>query len=368
VAFEDAALEVGVGHRVARSLAAVAGALDRRATYNPPLMHCHFLLPVVLLAAAVAQEPKPITSELGDTGLRMVLPTGFEVRDGKTLGLRFLAIGAVHDGFGANINVTTGPASVDESVDAEAMRREVAESMANVLDGYEVAEHGTRKVLGKTAFWISGRYAQQGRRARNLQVLLPGKPGLWMTFTTTADAFAAESKDFLTAVDSLTSASPPAAAAKSKIVRDGDRLVAADEGFAMVPPAGWSLGDPSLEMGAFLTAVGESKDGFAPNLNVRTDAATAAFDLKVVDKTMREMLPKLLKKADVQDVAACKVAGRAGVFVRAAYEVPAGEVCMLQYQIPGKPKSFVVTFTVSKKTLAQWQPLIEAAVATITVK
>lgn len=332
-------------------------------------MRRHFLLPVVLLAAAaVAQEPKPVAIELGDTGLRMVLPTGYEVRDGKTFGLRFLALGAQHDGFGASINVTTGPASVDEKVDAEALRREVAESMANVLDGYEVVEHGTRKALGKTSFWITGRFAQQGRRVRNLQVLLPGKPGLWMTFTTTADAFSDESKVFLAAVDTMTSAPVTLAGAKSKVVRDGDRLVAVDAGFSLVPPAGWKDVDEALGMGAFLSVLGESKDGFAPNLNVRTDAATAAFDLKTVEATLREVLPKVLKKAVVEEVVACKVAGRDGVRVRATHELPVGEVCLLQYLIPGEPKSFVVSFTVSKKTLEQWQPLIEASVATVSLK
>ena len=332
----------------------------------------HAVLAPFLLAAALAAQtqdaPAPAKPTVaGDTGLALVLPKGFEVRDGKVFGLRFFAVGQDHDGFEANVNLTPGPAAMPVPLDAEAMQRELVAAYQKILSGYECVEHGTRDLLGQSTFWISGRFKQGGRGLRNLQVLVPCKPAMWLTFTTTAEAYAKESTDFLAAVATLAVAGKAAAATPVQIVRDGRRLVLVDEHFALVPPPGWKEGDPALGLGTLLWLGGDADGGFAPNLNLRTDAPTDAFDLQEQDKVLRATLPKIGEGVQIQEIAACKVAGRDGIRVRASHVLPVGEICMVQYLIPGKPHSFVATFSVAKAALARWQPAIDECVATFAV-
>lgn len=330
-------------------------------------------LPLLLTTLALAQAPTEpadkaaaAATKLGDTGLAMVLPPGWEPGDAKAAGTRFLAVRAAGDTDGSSFNVTDGPPKLEGPVDPEAVRVELTGMLEKLLNEYAFVEDGTRSVLGKDCYWISSTFENASDAMRNLQVLVGSEPAFWLTFTTTTAAFAEYRKEIDAALATLTQVGEGKAAERVEVRKVGARLHV--HGFSFEPPAGWEQGDAALALNALLFAHGPAEAGFSPNVNVRATPAMSRLDVATTTKEIKAALAGALPEGKVLDVAPVKLGGRQCLRTRATYKAAVRELSMVQYLVPGEPESFVVTYTTSKETAAALAKAIEKSAATIRIE
>lgn len=325
----------------------------------------------MLLGLAVAQTPVPTPvvasapTRLADTGLEMVLPTGFAAGE-PIAGSLFAAVGADVGGFRENLNLTAGPEVMPKVADAE-LKNEMVAALGKLLQDYEFVEDGRMDVRGKSAWWLSSRFTQDGVRLRNLQVLVPGEPCVWFTFTTTDEAFAARQPDIRGKLATLRKAGEAVVASPVVVSADGRRLIVGEYGFSFEPPDGWKQGAAEVALGAFLFVVGEPVDGFAPNVNVRAAPAASRMDPRVVRQELEAGLPKLFDSTVIHECAVRTVGKLKPVRARVTCTKGDRKLHVVLYYVPGKPHSFVVTYTVAEADVGKLLARLDASAATIAL-
>jgi hypothetical protein len=312
--------------------------------------------------AAGPNESKPMA--LGDTGLTMVLPPDC-VAEAKA-GLRFFALRPAGERPGISVNVADqGP--LRTPIDVAAVRKELVDALSKLMVSYRMRADGVRKVAGKDAYWISSEFEQGEEMLRNLQILLPTKPGFCVTFTTTAAAFDELTPEIDAAMATIAAGATLRGAKVANVRTEGARHHVDEQRFSLELPADWQPGDASVAAGAFFFAAGVTGDGFAPNVNVRAIAGMAKLDAAALEKEIRSALPAALSKCVVDEVKAVKLGKLPSLRTRATYELPIGELAMVQYVIAAQPSSFVVTYTTRRPAMAEAFAMIDKSAASIQI-
>ncbi|MBK8100145.1 MAG: hypothetical protein IPK26_23840 [Planctomycetes bacterium] len=324
----------------------------------------------VLLSLLAAQQPVvPVVvgapTRLGSTGLEMVLPSGFVAGD-VVSGSLFAATGADVGRFRENLNLTAGPEQMPKVADTE-LKNEMVVELGKVLQDYEFVEDGRMDVRGRSAWWLSSRFTQDGVRLRNLQVLVPGEPCVWFTFTTTDEGFAVRQPEVRARLATLRAAGEAVANSPVVVSADGKRLIYDEYGFSFEPPEGWLQGAASILVGPFLFATGKPVDGFAPSVNVRHAPAAPRMDPRVVRQELEAELPKLFDRSVIHECAVRTVGKLKPVRARVTCHKDDRQLHMLLYYVPGKPHSFVVTYTVAGSEVDRLLTRLDASAATIAI-
>jgi hypothetical protein len=330
------------------------------------------LLPALLaLSIGVAQAPAPAEQDaktptkLGDTGFEMVLPPDMEVVESPPAGVVFMASGGADDGFRDNINLGVGPPQMPEATD-EQLRTQMVEVLSKVLSDYEFVTDGRMKVCGRDTYWLHAKFMQGELQVRNLQVLVPGEPCYWLTLTAHGERYTARAAQMREALASLRRieevVEPPRIALLVK-----DRKVAAEElGFAFQLPAGWHVSDQEVA-GAFVNATAEPVGGLASNVNVRVAEGSEALDPGVIREGLAKDLSGVLQDFKIVACSVRSVGKRKVVRALATYRLAEQPVTLLQYIVPGKPQSFIASYTVFGKDAAKVISACDASAATIVV-
>jgi hypothetical protein len=314
------------------------------------------------------KQPPPAAAptSLGTTGLEMVLPPGMKVADGTPLGLVFQATADEVDGFRDNINLTVGPTSTPQVPDAM-IKAELTGQLAKVLTEYAFVADGRLDWAGTSVYWLSGTFRQGEVKVRNLQVLIPGTPCHWLTLTARITSFGERETQLRKALASLRRVGDSEPETAVTVRMQGKRLCVDERGFSIEPPAGWKPADASRAAGAFLLAAGPAIAGFAPNLNVRTQAGAEALDPAAVRKEVQPALAKTFDKFQLAECASRTVGGRKAVRLRASYVQGELPLTVVQYLVPAQPRSFAITYTVPTSEAAKLLAALDASAATIEV-
>lgn len=137
--------------------------------------------------------------------------------------------------------------------------------------------------------------------------------------------------------------------------KEPGRVYDAKHKFSIIPPKDWvSRGE---FMGCFMLFTGPQEEGgainFVVNLQPETNSASEALSVS------KQTLPRALNNYEVIDEGFLTIDGCDSFFLSGTFDMPAGRLQNLQYQIMTGKKSYTITFTAPRSVFAKYRPIFE---------
>ncbi|MGV3522850.1 MAG: hypothetical protein ACO1RX_01425 [Candidatus Sericytochromatia bacterium] len=144
------------------------------------------------------------------------------------------------------------------------------------------------------------------------------------------------------------------------------RFTSIENGFSIIPPAGWEAKAPDGE--TFLIYIDPNATDFATNLNVNVNA-DEPFAIEELPEAIKQMFAEQTDSFEQWEAAYdgfSTVAGQKSYYISSRFSMKGLDIQNLQYYIRGQNNRFyVVTFTALQSEFARYEPLFKAAVRTI---
>jgi hypothetical protein len=322
---------------------------------------------------------------LGASGLEMKLPEGMDGRPQRAGAMVFAA--ARGDGERPRMSVVVTLEAGDADPSAPAWREQYRETLASMLEEFEVLASGEQTFAGVPGWSIETRFLANEHRMHNLQVLVGGSPARFLTFVARDDAFEQVRPEIEASLATLRPASSPpdaspampgplpwaagSAMAPPPAIVEG-RCVVPEHGVSLTLPDGFEPGPPPMRE-ALLFATGPTHGAFTPNLNLMLSEGRPDFRAMDIEPTIREGMTSSMRDAEVQVVEDVRIAGRAAVRARATWRfVPGGgaggedqTIHVAQYLFSHPRGAYVLTYSLPESLGEDERARIEKSVESI---